>query len=375
MIYRVRQWAGLGFLACALIAGCHKQNASSPPQSGQEKTTGSATQPGTGSTGPRLSIARTTLDAGELDFGKPSDSTFPIRNDGGQPLRLTVVKKSCFCAEVSLSPAAIAPGQEGSVKLHWVPIPGKTGPYTMAADLTSNDPLTPALRLEVKARIKPLVRILPEGWSYIDFDRIRPQQPVQRELKVVAATLPDFHLQATVSNPDFEVVTQKLTDPRGVGDFKSGYSVVVRTTDRLPAGYLRKALHLDLDIPNQAPRSIDLPIYAEMESGALKVRPREVEFNHPRVTDEDAKKLLVQFFVPAERETIEVVRCEPSFITCNPPRRIKPGTWEITVRLPRGNPEAAQYQADHFFEGKLVLKTSASPVPFPVRMKWLPPGS
>lgn len=325
---------------------------------------------------PHAAVIESTSDVGDVDFSKPYSHTFDIANTGGSPLRLTLARKSCHCADVQVPAAPVAPGQKGEVTLRWVPMPGQHGSYTLAADLDTNDPQRPRLRLELKGRVNPVVRVWPEDWMEIDFKQILPGQPQQREVKVFSTTLPGFGLTATTSHPGLKVALEKLIEGSQAGDqsVRSGYLVTVRTGPELPRGYFRETLRLD--ISGDQPRQLTLPVYGEMETGVLRLAPREIEFKKPRVTEADSQRVQVQFLVPSEGERVEVTAVEPAFLVAEPPRQLKRGLWQFIVRIPADHAEAAKLQAGGFFEGRVVLKTSSASAPeVPVRVKWVRPDS
>src|SRR5690348_15271209 len=82
----------------------------------------------------------TTLDAGEIDYVPRQDYTFPVANEGGAPLSLKLLRKSCTCADVEVPDEPLPPGGAGVVALHWSPLPGVNGPERLDVALQTNDP-------------------------------------------------------------------------------------------------------------------------------------------------------------------------------------------------------------------------------------------
>src|SRR5262245_48589559 len=329
---------------------------------GCQKQTSTTSQPTTPSVNgaPKLAVKDTVLNAGDVDYAVPRDFTFRVGNTGTAALHLRLLRRSCSCGDVDMPAQEIAPGNEGTIHLRWKPIPGKTGSYTLSVEIQTDDPQTPHLRLEVRGQINPLVRLVPEDWSMIDFGLVKPGQVASRELRLVSAKLATLDVEAQTSHPGLTASVSKLAAEAG-GDFKSGHTVVVRTSAGLPSGYFRESLTLKVRMPGEPAREIVLPVYGEVENGVFQVMPQEVEFRKPKVTDEDSKRVRVQFLVPSEAERLEVAGCEPSFLQWDPPTRLRPGLWEFAVRLPSGNAAAAAYQVDGFFEGRVLLRASGLP--------------
>src|SRR5579885_1642834 len=337
--------AGL-FAGLVALAGC----------TGESTTARTETVP---RKGPQWQAAETTREVGEVDFAKTGEYAFAVKNVGDEPLTLKVVRKNCTCGEVVVPPE-IRPGEEGNVTIRWTPTPGKVGPCTLAADLETNDrgKNKQTLRLEVKGHVNPLIRVWPDDASYIDFDRIAVGQHGLRDIKVYSTKLDAFDLDVRASDPALlKITTTKLAPGTLVGDLRaaSGYSVVLETTDKVPAGFFRLDLILKAKPPAEPERTLTLDVYGEVANGVVSITPHEVEFRKPKATDEDHKKVRVQFFIPSDKNRVEVVKVEPSFLKLDPPRKVG-SQWEFGLRIPPNNPEAAKYQADGFFEGKVVLR-------------------
>jgi hypothetical protein len=324
--------------------------------------------------GPKLVAPETRCDLGEVELARPYTHAFTLTNSGDEPLRLILARKSCKCADVEIPQDGIPPGEKGRVQIGWAPIPGQYGSYTVAVDLDTNDPQQPRLRLEVRGQVTPVVGIWPEDWSEVDFRQIQPGQVAERELKVFSTRLASFELEATPSHPGLKISTRKLPEGSQAGDHpvRSGYLVTVKTSPELPKGYFRETLLLT--VKGEQARQISMPVYGEIETGALRVVPHEVEFKKPKITEADSQKVQVQFLVPSDSERVEVARFEPAFLVIDKPQPLKRGLWQFTVRIPPGDAEAATHQAGGFLEGKIILKTTAPAAPeFPIRMKWVRP--
>jgi hypothetical protein len=313
-------------------------------------------------------------DFGPVDYGRTYSISFPVRNGGDFPLHLTITRKSCTCGEVAINPELLPPGQNGDLSMRWTPQPGQVGPVNLSAEVSTSDPQRPKLRMEILGQVEPLVALWPEDWFDIDFKQLQPGQPAQREVTVYSARLDRFGLAARTSHPGLVVSTKPLPADAAVGDRRArcGYVVSVRTTDALPRGYFRETLTLDV---NSGPtRQITLPIYGQVETGAVHVVPTEIEFKTPRLADGESQRVQVRFLVPSAEDKVTVARCEPTFLTADAPQAIRKGLWQFSVRIPANDVAAVKLQPDRFFEGRIVLRTSAAAAPeVPVRVKWNPP--
>jgi len=319
-----------------------------------------------------------SISAGDVDYAVPRKFPFTVVNSGGTPLELTLTHKSCSCAEVEMPAGPIAPGADAKIVIKWAPIPGNAGPYTLFADLDTNDPKVKSLRLTVNALIRPLVRVFVDGKennSWVDFgdEPIPPGDAKLREVKVFSTKLEKFDIDASCTLPGFDIKTTPLDRGSPVDSARCGYSIELKTTDKLPLGYVRTELNITLrNLGSEPDRTIHVPVYAVIGNGIFTVRPSLFLFTKPKISDEDTAKVIVTFIVKADKEGIEVANYEPRFLKVDPPQSLGGGRWLITAHLEPGDPEAAKFQADAPVEGQVVLKVAGLDRPVPVRVKWNP---
>ncbi len=359
-------------LACSSL-GC----------SGTDSAKPAATQPAERPSGPRADFrSGTTLDAGEVDYARSRDFPFLVNNTGGAPLTLKLAKKSCSCADVKLPDEPIAPGGEGKVEIRWAPIPGNSGKYDVTATVETNDPLMHSVQLTVHTFIKPLVHIFIEGReenSILDFGDapILPGKPRSREVKVFSTELPSFTLdpRCPVEGVTSEKKAMRAGDRVGKYEVRSGYTLDVTAKDTLPLGYLRTSLDLALrDLGDQPDRTVTIPVYAVVGSGAFSVEPAVFRFRKARITDEDTARVNLTIDAAPDMGAVTVDSWTPKFLKVDAPEKRPSGKWLIVVHIPKNNPEAAKYQPDSFMEGQVVLKVSGIARPVTIRVKWEPLG-
>src|SRR5258708_5027670 len=160
-------WLLLPVLLTGLAAlGCPNTQPTKKDEPKRETPVPAATGPA------RAEIKVTSHDAGEVDFSIPTEWKFPVRNVGGQPLTLTLLRKSCFCTDAVVPADAIPPGGEGVVIVRWTPIAGKNGPQLIKADVATNDSNQAVVEFKVTGGVNPLIRIPPEKITFIDFYRL-----------------------------------------------------------------------------------------------------------------------------------------------------------------------------------------------------------
>ena len=319
----------------------------------------------------RFVLSKESLDLGEANIGETRSCTLRVTNGGTSPLTLELESKSCKCGEVMLPDHAIPPGGKETLTVRWTPSIDQTGSVLLVVTLKTNDPDTPLCRLELTGRVNPVVFLLPENRTSIDFQTIPSARGAERAIKLVSTRLPAFDLEASVAHDGLKADVTKLPPgDESVDGFKSGYAVRVRTTEQLGLGSFRDTLSLKIRLPDGKEWTMPVPVFGEVENRLFDVSPREVRFSKASVLEKDEKRVLVQFLGSSKDEKLQVDRCEPPFLVCDPPRQIRPGQWEVTIRLPGGNAAAGKYQAEGTFEGRLLLRTQESPTAVAVPVRW-----
>jgi hypothetical protein len=331
------------------------------------------------SAAPRLQAAQTSFFLGDVDFGQPYQHAFKVENAGTRPLTLKVRLKNCACFDIDIKPEGnVRAGGEAQVVFRWTPRPGQYGTKPLSADLETNDPNTPAVRLELTGRIQPKVRVAPKTLEYIDFQKVQAGSPQTRDFKVFSTDLDRFGLEAKVSHPGLTVKTFPLAPDTEVDDFtaKSGYRVAVSTTENPPQGYFIEKL--ELQITGKENRTLSIPVYGEVDSGVFQLLPKdELRLEGPQLAQEASKKFRLHLFKTDGEPTVEVASSTPSFLKVSLPKKIGNDgkDWEFEVSIAKDNKEVERVQADRYFEGKIVLKTSVPGArQVQVRVVWAPPS-
>ncbi|OYP38191.1 DUF1573 domain-containing protein [Rhodopirellula sp. MGV] len=93
-----------------------------------------------------------THDFGAMPPSTKGKHTFVIKNVGSEPLTLELGATTCKCTLGSLEDSSVAPGETTSVELEWTVASDKTT-FEQSAELRTNDPARPAIRLMVVGRI------------------------------------------------------------------------------------------------------------------------------------------------------------------------------------------------------------------------------
>ena len=115
--------------------------------------------------GPRSAAARVQfetlfIDKGELPLDQETATyTFAFRNLGASDLLIEKVRTSCGCLGSTKPDDPIPPGGRGEISLTYQP--SKRGPFTHHADVHSNDPCVPVIKLTAAGNTERRMQIDP----------------------------------------------------------------------------------------------------------------------------------------------------------------------------------------------------------------------
>lgn len=91
-------------------------------------------------------------DFGVMAPGSKGKHTFVIKNAGDDPLTLELGATTCKCTLGDLKKNQLGPGETTSVELEWTVAAGKST-FEQSAELRTNDPLQPAIKLTVSGLV------------------------------------------------------------------------------------------------------------------------------------------------------------------------------------------------------------------------------
>jgi Protein of unknown function (DUF1573) len=125
---------------------------------------------------PAMSVSQAMIDIGTMHEGDESpEITFTIENAGNAPLRITEIKAGCPCLSPSLSREIMAPG-ETSLLTVIANVPATPGSWSDTISLSSNDPLNPVQKVEIKGYVEVGSLAIPQKVHLSGLERGRTQQ-------------------------------------------------------------------------------------------------------------------------------------------------------------------------------------------------------
>ncbi len=91
-------------------------------------------------------------DFGVMAPGSKGKHAFVIKNVGEEPLTLELGATTCKCTLGDLKKNQLAPGESTSIELEWTVAAGESS-FQQSAELRTNDPLQPAIKLAVSGLV------------------------------------------------------------------------------------------------------------------------------------------------------------------------------------------------------------------------------
>lgn len=130
---------------------------------------------------PEIVLEKPTLDIGEILAGGIKELSFPVRNRGAAPLRITAVDAGCGCLTPSY-PQALAPGAAGEIRFKFEPAATWYGPMEKHIQVSSSDPNHPTSELLLTCKVIPFVQVEPSLLVQVPY---RAGETYQKEVTLI----------------------------------------------------------------------------------------------------------------------------------------------------------------------------------------------
>ncbi|QDU94655.1 DUF1573 domain-containing protein [Lignipirellula cremea] len=184
---------------------------------------------------------------GLMERGDTQEHTFVLTNVGGAPLELTLGKTTCSCTLAELSNASVPPSGKTEVRLEWSP-KGNSNAFAQSAEIYTNDPTQPVLRLAVKGKVRQLVAPDTERLSLGDILSTEGKSASFRLFNYTADPLELTSLDWT--DPTAGEFLKLTSSPLAAADLageegaKEGVLVEVAAKPGLPLGPIRQTIQI-----------------------------------------------------------------------------------------------------------------------------------
>lgn len=201
---------------------------------------------------PRISCDDKVRDFGILNVNtQVLEHTFTVWNKGDGDLQILAVKSGCGCTSANAGENTVKPGASTEIKARFTP-QGRKGLQRKEISVTSNDPSTPVLTLQIACDIQLSIDSDASGFYFGRL--VSPSQTVSRTVHLRAASNVVFNISAVETSAAPSVVVQATTVETGR---VYSLSATVRP-DALCSGMIQERVTVHTDHPSFA--AIDLPV-------------------------------------------------------------------------------------------------------------------
>jgi len=273
---------------------------------------------------PVIKVDETVHDFGGVWVGPPLRHSFKIKNEGEKTLEIGKVRPACGCTIAGEYPKKLEPGETGefpftmqSNKLR--------GTFEKGITISSNDPLTPDLRLKLRGEVKRYVDVIPQG---ANFGKLTTQEIHERVINITGNM--DTPLKLTLQPPadskfKFDLV-EKVPGKQ--------FDLHVTASPPFDEGQLKTTLMIQTNV--EAQKEIPVDISATVPA-RLEIQPPTVTLSKPRSdgpsTEPISRVLKVTNYGKNPVKVLEAT-CDDPTVTLSVTER-KPGeAYTVQVQLP-----------------------------------------
>lgn len=185
-----------------------------------------------------IEVPETNFDFGKILEGAEVSHDFIVRNTGKSPLQIKKVQANCECIKTEYD-QVVQPGAQGKISIK-IDSRGRGGSFFKFILVSSNDPIQPQLRLQLKGLIQPLISMQPG--NLISFEGVSGTvQAKAIDLKATSVKL--FHIARTETN-----IPNKITYE--VEPISDGKHYRLKVMNKTEAGIYNGFIKLFTDLPD-----------------------------------------------------------------------------------------------------------------------------
>ena len=206
-------------------------------------------------------------DFGEMWIGPVLKHTFKITNTGEMELKITKVKPACGCTIGGAYPRTLKPGETGEFPFS-ISTRKLRGKFAKSIAISTNDPATPTLRLQLRGKVKRYIDLSPLN---IQLGKLYGKEPQKRVVKLTNNTDKMVEL-AIGTKPDGNFKLELVTTDPG----KAFELHVTALPPFAPTGVFRKKITLTTNLPENPTVEIDMrgtvPPRLDIKPSAITMR-------------------------------------------------------------------------------------------------------
>lgn len=247
---------------------------------------------------PKLTIEERVHETGEVARDQVVEHTFKIRNTGEAPL---VIEKLVAAPnlEILSKPATLAPGEAGEIRVRVPLLLEKPLALLKQIELSTNDPDTPSIVLELRILSTEYVLSKP---GYARWIAVQKEKPGTISQKLAAKDGQDFELLKTSELPLGITSEIKSTRPDPAGPREWQIDLTLGTD--APVGPIVGTLLLYVNHPKQS--IVPIPLSGFMRP-VVAVTPPQWPLAEIQLTKKEAQAFNVKMFAT---EPIHVTKAE-----------------------------------------------------------------
>lgn len=269
----------------------------------------------------------TIHDFGPVWVGPPLKHAFKIKNEGDAPLVISKVKPSCGCTIAGDYPKKLDPGQEGEFPFSMMSTKLR-GPFDKGITISTNDPVTPELRLKLKGDVKRYVEVVPTS---ANFGKITSQEPQERVINITNNT--DNPLKLTLVPSTEGKFKYELVEKSPGKQF----DLHVTATPPFEEGTLKSTVMLTTNV--EAQKDLQVEVMATVPT-RLEVQPSVVTLTAPRSDSAPAAEGLARVikftnYGKTPTKVLEATVDDPT-VTVSVTERKAGEAYTIQVQIPPG---------------------------------------
>ncbi|MEW6363847.1 MAG: DUF1573 domain-containing protein [Acidobacteriota bacterium] len=273
---------------------------------------------------PVIYCAQPKFDFGNLIQGKSVEHTFVLQNKGDATLKIMSVNPSCGCTAALVSQNAVEPGQTSEIKAKFDS--GRfRGPVHKTISVSSNDPASPQITLELTGTVVRLYETVPDGG--VSFGDVNKSSSFETQVTVrgMEGRKPVVSSVAVENDSSFDATFAKKPN-------SDEYLVTLRLKPESQPHRVTGNLVINLNDPDN-PKLV-VPLIGQIV-GDLVFFPPQINFGRLKPLDNMRGKVLVTIYNPAVK--VEAVETEPPVFVATVSSGTKPRT-EITIQIKEGAP-------------------------------------
>ena len=215
--------------------------------------------------GPDLRFDAYSFDFGFIEEGKQVGHTFAYENKGNEELVISKAETSCTCTQAFLpKEQRIPPGGKGELVVGFDGT-GRQGGQSETVYVSSNDPISPVVQLEIGGVIKPIR--LPISVRNLHFGTVKKGEGAKREIVITDPGDGSLAVNEVTSDSSFVKVSLTRNDKPGLV-----YLVTAELKPGTPVGELKGKLKVSTNHPREP--IVEVPVAADVV-GDVEASPNQ----------------------------------------------------------------------------------------------------